>query len=97
MRKKYLESLAAAVARIRPRPSDPTWDYAEAILQWERFRDAIAGTWENFPRTGFLLFLGHSGRSGRFEPVRAHGYLVTVSLQTRNARTAAKMASATTY
>lgn len=42
MSKKHFIALADTLRSVKPKPQDPTWHYPEAVLQWEKFRNAVA-------------------------------------------------------
>ena len=69
MSKKHFIALAQVLMDTKPQPNDPTWDYAEAILQWERIRNALADFCEDqnprFNRERWLGFIaGENGPNG---------------------------------
>ena len=69
MSKKHFIALAQVLMDTKPQPNGPTWDYAEAILQWERIRNALADFCEDqnprFNRERWLGFIaGENGPNG---------------------------------
>ena len=69
MSKKHFIALAQVFMDTKPQPNGPTWDYAEAILQWERIRNALADFCEDqnprFNRERWLGFIaGENGPNG---------------------------------
>lgn len=69
MSKKDFIAMADSIREIKPRPTDPTWDYGEALLQWESFRDAMARFCQSqngqFKRDRWLSYIaGECGPNG---------------------------------